>query len=448
MITFGSEWHGFHRPPRRRGSAMLTRGMTMFVLLLSASLAPAQTTLRVSVSSMGVEGDGFSMFPWPSHDGRYVVFESEAGNLVPDDGNCTADVFVHDCLTRTTERVSLAWDGSEADGASQRSRVSADGRYVVFQSGASNLVPHDTNGFVDIFVMDRWTMGVRRASEGAFGEEGNGASIHPKISADGRCVAFHTLANNWVGHDTNAQWDVYVRDMETGDIDLVSVRDDGVVGNDWSEHCALSGDGRLVVYHSKANNLVPADHNGKDDAFIFDRQTRRVTRMSVSASGEESNGTCAFPSLSDDGRFATFESEGANLVPDDHNGKRDVFLFEVKTGALTRVSKPATGETDGDSMRSALSADGRFVTYFSLAKNLAAGDMNNTVDVFVWDAREGRTVLASLAADGAPSRGGSQFPILSGDGRVVAFHSFSTDVVADDDNLAADIFVRVLRDSP
>ncbi|MCC7290704.1 MAG: hypothetical protein IT449_01430 [Phycisphaerales bacterium] len=448
MSTFGSEWHGFHRSRRRPGRARLARGAMVLSMLLSARLTDAQSTLRVSVSSMGEEGDGFSMFPWPSQDGRYIVFESDAGNLVPDDDNCTTDVFVHDCLTRTTERVSLAWDGGEANGASQRPRVSADGRYVVFQSGADNLVPHDTNGFMDIFVMDRWTLRVRRASEGAWGEEGNGASIHPKISADGRCVAFHTLANNWVGHDTNSQWDVYVRDLATGDIDLVSVRDDGVVGNDWSEHCALSGDGSLVVYHSKANNLVPDDHNGKDDAFLFDRQTRRVKRMSVGATGEESNGTSAFPSISDDGRYASFESEGANLAADDRNGKRDVFRFEVQTGALARVSKPAAGETDGDSMRSALSSDGRFVTFFSLAKNLAAADLNNTVDVFVWDAQDGRVVLGSLAANGAPSRGGSQFPILSGDGRIVAFHAFATDIVGEDHNLAADIFVRVLREAP
>ena len=135
-------------------------------------------------------------------------------------------------------------------------------------------------------------------------------------------------------------------------------------------------------------------------------------------------------------------------MPGDFNGKRDVFLYEVKNGALTRVSKPADGETDGDSMRSSVSADGRFIAYFSQAKNLVEGDTNNTVDVFIWDAQTGRTRHASPASDGKPSRGGSQFPILSGNGRVVAFHAFASDLVADDRNNGPDVFVRALHHPP
>ncbi len=231
-----------------------------------------------------------------------------------------------------------------APGTNTRASVySADGRYVAFASFASNLVPGDTNSLTDVFVHDRQTGKTTRASVDSAGGEANGISILPAISADGRFVTFTSFASNLVPGDTNSLTDVFVHDRQTGKTTKVSVDSAGGEANGISFNHVISADGRFVAFTSLASNLVPGDHNGLRDIFVHDRQTGETTRVSVDSAGGEANGSSMFPAISADGRFVAFTSFAFNLVAGDHNGLRDVFVQDRQTGETTRVNADSAG---------------------------------------------------------------------------------------------------------
>jgi Tol biopolymer transport system component len=266
------------------------------------------------------------LLPSISADGRYVAFHSDASNLVPGDTNGTWDIFVHDRLTGQTTRVSVASDGTQGNNGSGDPSISADGRYVAFTSEASNLVPGDTNGTWDIFVHDRVTGQTTRVSVASDGSEGYGSSFSSSISADGRYVAFSSWASNLVPGDTNGWADVFVHDRVTGQTTRVSVASDGTEGNHVSLLPSISADGRYVAFSSWASNLVPGDTNEVQDIFVHDRLTGQTSRVSVASGGTEGNGASEFPSISADGRYVAFYSAASNLVPGDTNGTWDIFV--------------------------------------------------------------------------------------------------------------------------
>ncbi len=351
---------------------------------------------RASLASNGAEGDGPSGYwsnPAISGDGRYVAFASVADNLAPGDTNGVADVFVHDRLTGATERVSLASDGAQANGWSDWPALSADGRYVAFTSLATNLVAGDTNNARDIFVRDRLTGTTTRVSVASDGSQGDANSgWFPALSADGRSVAFSSLADNLVSGDTNHTWDVFVHDTQTGQTRRASVSSNGVQGNArsgyWSS-LSLSADGSLVAFQSDANNLTQPDDNQATDVFVHDWNGGLTQRVTWAYDGKETNGSCVWPSLSPDGRFVTFTCLASNLVEKDDNGAWDVFLRDRANHTTLRVSTP--GEAANSDNHSGLwsnapvSNEGRVVAYASLASNLAVKDKNNTWDVFTTD---------------------------------------------------------------
>src|SRR5207245_298074 len=223
------------------------------------------------------EGNGASTGVALSADGRFVAFTSVATNLVAGDANGVSDVFVHDRQAGTTERVSVDSAGSEGNGASTGVALSADGRFVAFTSVATNLVAGDTNGAADVFVHDRQTGTTERGSVDSAGSEGNGASTGVALSADGRFVAFTSAATNLVAGDTNGVTDVFVHDRQTGTTERVSVDSAGIEGNGASAGVALSADGRFVAFTSVATNLVAGDTNGAADVFVHDRGTTDTT---------------------------------------------------------------------------------------------------------------------------------------------------------------------------
>ncbi len=341
-------------------------------------------TSRVSVGSNGVEGNALSYEPSISDDGRFVAYSSDASNLVGSDANGARDVFVHDRLAGTTTRVSLAGGGAEANGGSLGSAISGDGRYVAFFSVASNLVTGDTNGTFDVFVHDRQTGTTTRVSVSSAGDQGNSGSFSPSISGDGRFVAFDSLASNLVSGDTNARWDCFIHDRQAGTTWRVSVDSGGGQGDGASNEPSISGDGWYVAFTSVASNLVGADANGKGDVFVHDRQTGTTTRVSVDRNGVEANEVSGQPSISDDGRFIAFEAYASNLVPGDVNGNTDVFLRDQLAGTTVRVSAVVPGDqANGPSAYPAISGDGRYVAFASTASNLVADDTNGVNDVFV-----------------------------------------------------------------
>lgn len=306
-------------------------------------------TSRVSVKTVtGEEGscdvppagslDCTSFDPHLSHDGNLVVFGSTFSNLVSGDTNAQSDIFVHDQSTKVTERVSVGPAGVESDGFSGNPGISADGRYVVFESKGTTLIGagQDTNGFSDIFVHDRATGVTTRVSVGVGSVQGNDHSFTPSISRDGRIVAFWSLANNLVANDTNGVADVFVVDWQSpsSTVRRVSVDRTGVEGNGESRVPMLSRDGRFVVYESEAANLIGPglDTNGQTDIFVVDTEpgaVNPVRRVSVNGDGAEAvGGASFFAAISADARFVSYTSHATNLVSNDLIGVADVFVTQ------------------------------------------------------------------------------------------------------------------------
>ncbi len=430
------------------GCRFLKAAAFLLLFLLPARLSPADgITERASVSGAGAEGNGISARasqPAVDASGVLVAFDSEATNLVPLDANgVVVDVFVRHRLLGTTVLASVDSAGVQGNGASNSPSLSADGRFVAFGSSATNLAGGDSNGVADVFVHDLATGSTSRASVSSGGDQGDAASFSPSLSGDGRFVAFASDATNLVAGDTNGTRDVFVRDRLLGTTERVSVASDGTQANGFSAPPSLSDDGRFVAFGSFAGTLVPSDTNGTLDVFVHDRETRVTTRVSVDGAGNQADGLSSGASMSADGRFVAFFSEATNLVPDDTNATRDVFVHDRETGTTERVNVSGSGaEADaqsgfgirGNSTVPRLSADGRFVSFDSFAANLVPGDANGRPDAFVRDRLLGTTVRVSESSSGAEGTDGSSDTAIGADGTVVAFASLASNLVPGDTN--------------
>ncbi len=397
---------------------------------------------RVSVDGSGAEADGHSIESSISADGRYVAFCSDATNLVPGDTNGTVDLFVYDRKNGGIERVSV---GGKSVLVASRGRfisISADGRYIAFTSTVSYLVAGDTNSAGDVFVYDRQSGVIERVSVDGSGAEGNGGCDGCSISADGRYVAFGSIASNLVAGDTNAVMDVFVYDRQNDGIERVSVSGKGDQADKDSYNVSISADGRYVAFCSAATNLVTGDANGATDVFVYDRDDRIVERVSVDAAGNEVGGGSYEPSISADGRYVAFSSDATNLVPGDTNGCFDVFVRDRQSDSVERVSV-GDGGTEGNSYSDvpSISADGRYVAFCSDATNLVPGDTNGCYDIFVYDRQNRGIERASADGSGAEGNGYSYQSSISADARYVAFTSSATNLVPNDTNGMDDIFV-------
>jgi Tol biopolymer transport system component len=344
-------------------------------------------TERVSVDSSGAEGDAISYGRTAlSADGTIVAFPSFADNLVTGDTNRRTDVFVRDRTAGVTTRVSVDSSGTEANGTSDSPALSADGQVIAFLSDATNLVAGDTNKRLDVFVHDRSTGLTERVSVDSAGTESNGDSNWLCLSADGRFVSFESTATNLVSNDNNGYGDVFVHDRVTGITERVSVDSSGGEANHLSFFPSISSDGRFVAFESVASNLVARDTNGKFDVFVHDRATGVTKRVSVSTIGGEADSDSGGPSISADGRFVAFDSSATNLIARDTNGTVDVFVRDLTTGVTKRVSVDSSGvEADHGSGGPSISANGEVVAFASAATNLIVGDRNGWPDIFVRD---------------------------------------------------------------
>ncbi|MCG8649039.1 MAG: hypothetical protein MI861_04365, partial [Pirellulales bacterium] len=307
-------------------------------------------------------------------------------NIVPGDVNGVDDIFALDRVTNAVLLISISNLGLSADGPSGFVAMSSDGFTVAFGSQATNLVQDDNNGVDDIFVSNPLTGDIKRISVSGSGDEANGPSFLPSVSGDGRFVAFQSAASNLVPNDNNGVADIFVYDLLTDDIQRISVDNAGNEGNDESLNPSVSNDGSFISFRSSADNLVPGDTNGSTDVFVYNRLSDTIERVSVSSEGAESNGNSfSFPrSISADGRFIAFISDAANLAGGDQNDSIDSFVHDRVTGVTTRVSTSAEGvEADGGTLNTSISADGRTIALTSLATNLIPDDNNAFADVFV-----------------------------------------------------------------
>jgi hypothetical protein len=419
-------------------------GMVAWIVAVAAS-AHGQEVTRVSVSSAGDEATNASVDAAISSDGRYVVFSSYAANLVAGDTNGACDVFVHDRITGQTTRVSVDSAGNQGNSTSFYAAVSANGRFVAFQSDADNLVPGDTGGYVDTFVHDMVTGATSRVSVDSNGNGGNNYSFSKlSISGDGQLVAFESWATNLVAGDTNGWPDLFVHDLATGATTRANVSSSGGQSNQFCDSPALSPDGHLLAFWSQADNLVPGDTNGFQDILVRDLVAGTTTLASVDSSGNQADNTSDGMSLafSDDDRLVVFASAATNLVPGDTNQTWDIFVHDLVTGITERVSLADDGsEADSYSFTPFISADGNLITFTSSADNLVAGDVNGVGDVFVRDRAAGTTQVMTVTCAGNFANHDSYRPVLSGDGTLVAFLSDADTLALDDTNGFTDVFV-------
>ena len=386
-----------------------------------------------------------------SFNGRYMAFESTVA-LVADDTNGVADVYVFDKVTDTLRRVSVSSAGAQAlGGESQQAAISATGRFVAFESRATNLVPSDGNDLLDVFLHDRDV-----DNDGVFDEAGairtvrvsvatggvealRGFSRNPSISGNGRWVAFETAANNLVAGDTNGRIDICVHDRLLGRTVRISVSTGGAQALDGdSLRPAISLDGRYVAFDSAASNLL-SDTNGQRDVFVHDRDIDGngvmdepgfidTGRVSVSSSeAEATGGDSARASITQEGRFVAFDSTATNLVANDTNGERDVFLRDRLTGDTRRLSvAPGGGSLPGPSRDAHISANGAKLVFVTSGSN-AGTTAPSSAAAIVAPVDDGKSTSGSIPSptvpdppppviDPVPPTGTVEDPNVSGDG--------------------------------
>ncbi|MEQ8764365.1 MAG: calcium-binding protein [Planctomycetota bacterium] len=422
---------------------LLTPLTALLLGSLLSQVAFGQTLERVTLDSAGAQANDSSRWADVSADGRFIVFASVASNLVPGDTNNAEDIFVRDRRTGTTERVSVDSSGIQGNSTSRRSSISEDGRYVGFVSYATDLVPGDTNNALDAFVHDRNTGATIRISVDSSGNQGNGPCREAPVSfsADSRFAAFTSAASDLVPGDTNGAPDSFVYELATGQVTRISVSSSGVEGNAGGERPALSGDGRYVAFDSSSSDLVSGDFNSQFDIFVHDRQTGTTIRASLDSSGGEGFGPSFIPSISSDGQLVAFQSSASSLVTGDTNGSYDAFVRDLSSGTTTRVSVDSSGiEGDSHSRIARISGDGRFVSFESSATNLVPSDTNGVDDILVHDLSDSSTTRLSLDESGQEAALECALADLSSGGRFVVFETRAA-LVADDTNDRTDIYV-------
>jgi Tol biopolymer transport system component len=467
----------------------------------------ANVTTLVSVNLVGTGGgNGDSDGGALSTDGRFVVFQSRASDLITNDANGVGDIFVRDMVAGTTQLVSAAPDGSPGNGASSSPVITPDGRYVAFLSAASNLVSGDTNGISDVFVRDLTTGTTRLVSVGASLPTGQvtpsvGA---PVITSDGRYVGFSSTAKGLaIGTPTNPTGEVYLRDLSNNATIWVSTNAAALalsnlgIPNAGSAHPAVSDDGRFVAFKTGSNALggrlvlrfdtltrtnAIVDTNGislstpliYDDVYgpeitpdgrfvtyahregvanssirVWDGQVSLSSAVSVDLNNNPVTNAVSVQAVnSSDGRYVLFLSTGTNLVTNTVSAGAHVYLRDLQGSTLlVDVDTNGAGSTDDTIAVASMSSDGRYVIFCSPDGSLVSGDNNHADDVFIRDTLAGVTELVSRRDSSLVSQSGDHFcgpalPSISADGQRVAFVSYADDLIPNDTNGTADVFVH------
>lgn len=433
-------------------------------LMAVGAISEAQGDVaRISVDSAGVQANATSNLPVLSHDGRYVAFSSTATNLVAGGTSGARHVYLRDRQTSTTTLITRHL-GVEANGDSDAPVLSADGRFLAFHTTASNLGPVDGNGSTDVYLLDRQTNTFVVVSNGSSGP--SGASCCPGISADGRWVAFYSGASDIVMNDTNGFADAFVFDRTNigTPVQMVSVGLGGApadFGSGFAGQGATSGQMAVsshpngtdcyVAFQSMASNLVPGAITGMTTIFLRDTGTATTSLISATTTGAPVFGACLGVGMSADSRYIVFNTSAAGVVPGDTSYGdtfvRDRFASTTRKVSLSSQQITAAG---GPFMspfpyHPSISADGRFVAFESHAANLVPNDSNNRNSIFVRDLIDNRTWRIDSGQTGAQANNECVAAWISGDGSTVAFASTSTNIVTPDTNVATDLFVESFR---
>lgn len=438
------------------------QGMELVATVLDAPAAARNVSLvpggieRISVDTSGGDPDDASGHVSISSDGCLVAYSSPASDLIGNDHNDDLDVFVRNRCTGATERVSVDTAEQEAGGSSWEPSLSSDGRYVAFSSSAPDLVAGDTNGVTDVFLRDRTSGVTTRLSLSSSGIEGNGLSLHPAISADGLYVAFVSEATNLVSGDTNGVKDIFVRHRVAGTTQRISVNWQGLQVAGLSDNPAISGDGCYVAFESVATNLVSGDTNNVVDVFVRNRCAGKgaIERVSVSSSGAQGDEESYDTAISADGCYVAFESAATTLTGS--AGFKHVYVRNrcAIPPTTVRVSVDNAGNSgnsnSGDPSITVI--DGCYIVAFESwagnldfanSENVGIPDFDIDGDIFVRDLCNNTTERITIHGDNQVlyGREDSADPAISNDGLFVAFKSRTADLVINDTNGEADVFV-------
>jgi Tol biopolymer transport system component len=381
--------------------------------------------------------------------GDRLVFESDAGDLVPGDRNRQPDVFLHDTETGAIRRLSEGPDGTDADGPSRDPHLSADGTWVAYTTHARNLLPGKSTALGDIVLHDIAGGHAALISRGADGSEGTGTSSLPDLSDDGSFIVYQSWSDNLVSGDTNAACDIFLFDRTTGTTTRMSMTPAGGEADGNSTHPAISGDGRFISFSSDATNLVFDDTNGVADLFVVNRETGTIERVNLGPDDCQADAFGGlFPEsvLSQDGRFVAYVSLASNLVEiATPSLVEQIYLRDRKRGTTRRVSISSTGEAADDRcFCPTITADGRLIGFQSLARNLLGNDRDTVADAYVFDRRTRAVRVISSAQNTSGARGDCQRIVISPEGCTVAFSSRASDLVQGDENDASDVFLKSL----
>jgi hypothetical protein len=417
------------------GPAARTSGFASLIL-------PAKLARPVEAHGVGsVAGNDISVGPSVSASGNIVVFSSLASNLVPADTNGVLDVFAWNRPAGTLTRVSTGSDGSQLTTASSDARISPNGRYVAFDSGG------------DVYVKDLSTGALERISQPNADPSGepNAAAYADDVTSSG-LVVFESKATNLVAGDTSGVSGVYVRQLQDGPIEPVSVASDsagGADGNADSYSGAASDDGQYVVFASRATNLAAGNTNGQAGVFVRNLTTGTTTLVSGPSAGAQANGDAAFPSITANGAIVAFNSDATNLVAGNPKGYEQVYVRTLASGALRRASQANDGTAcNGDSTEPSLSGDGSRVAFRSVATNLVTGDTNYADDVFVQDLARHLISRVSVTPGLGQANSSSFGPSLSGTGTTIAFSSDATNLTGAPTGTPEQIVVRAITQLP
>ena len=411
------------------------------------------TTTRISDGIDGQGANDLVIRPRISADGTRVVFYSPATNLIVDDSNGLRDVFLHDLPLGTTSRIE-GIGGAEPDGESELARISGDGAWIVFESDATNLVAMDTNGQRDIFLHEIQTGVTTRISEDANGIGGNVLSRRPSISEDGRFVVFESEADNLVPGLTGIERRLFLYDRQFDT--LTRIAEDAAFP--LSACVTSSGSTGWVAFATNDHPLLPPNlthlqlilepftSSDPDGAGRGSDASVVVSRSDPGLPVNVGNGSSLRPALAAGGTHLVFRTDAGNLLGQSPGGTQIVRLDQA-TAALETASLGFDGEPAAlafPATKPSISADGNRVAFRSRATNLVVDDTNNAEDVFVRDLSLGQIARVSVSGTGEEADGGSDDPVISADGSTVAFHSDASNLVPDDTNGEADIFVRQL----
>jgi Tol biopolymer transport system component len=396
-----------------------------------------------SLSTANKAGNKASFDPSVSWGGRFIAFTATSTDLVSGDTNGRTDVFVRDTLADTTTRVSVSSAGGQANGDSTRPAISPDGRYVAFESKASNLVGNDTNATTDIFVRDLVAKTTIRASLRSTGAQSTGTAEWPTISNDGKHVAFQTDDNAMAFGEGNGKIDAYVRDTQNGTTTRMSVDTNEASLLAGGTDPSISSNGRYVVFTSTTNQ-VGTDTNGAADVFLRDVLNGTTERVSITSTGGQGNDDSTDATVSSDGRYVAFQSNAHNTTADDTGPTYTGVYRRDRTASTTQlvVRSQAGTAAGGSALSPKITADGSKVAFVSNANNLAPGDTNGQNDVFVRTVATNTTAMVSTTTTGGPPDSWSRSAAISLDGTVTAYDTFSSTGFPLDTNGTDDVFYR------